>query len=280
MVVRADGHAAGEHEHVGALQRGGDRRGRRRARCRARRPARRPAPRRGRRARRASSRWSCGARRAAAACPAPRARRPSPGRRRWAAGRSAASRGRRRRRRRARPGPRAVPAARTRSPARRSSPATRTLRPGSTASSRSTASPSTVTSSTWSTASAPAGSAAPVEIRNASPAPTAASAGAPARDSPVTFSRRPAGPGGDRVAVHRAVGEGGHVAGGGDVLGQDAVERVGDRDVLRRQRPHLGEHLGAGGVDRERGHAAIIAQSRPLDVRPGPSSDPGIHRGS
>ena len=66
-----------------------------RARCRARRPARPPWLRPGRRARRASSRWSCRARRAAVGCPAPRARRRSTGPRPRAGERSAASRGRR-----------------------------------------------------------------------------------------------------------------------------------------------------------------------------------------
>jgi hypothetical protein len=59
-------------------------------------------------------------------------------------------------------------------------------------------------------------------------------------------------------AVHRAVGEGGHVALGDDVLGQHAAERVLDRDVLGGERAHRGEHLRARLVDRE-GHGQIIA---------------------
>ena len=50
------------------------------------------------------------------------------------------------------------------------------------------------TCSTGTTLSAPAGTAAPVEMRIASPSPTAAVAGRPACDSSTTRSSRPAGP--------------------------------------------------------------------------------------
>ena len=93
-------------------------------------------------------------------------------------------------------------------------------------------SPSSVTSSTWSTASAPSGTAAPVEMRIASPSSTPTlgrSAGARLADD---AQRAPGGARAHGEAVHRAVGEGGHVALGDDVLGQHAAERVLDRDVL------------------------------------------------
>ena len=121
-----------------------------------------------------------------------------------------------------------------------------------------TVSPSTVTSSTCSTASAPSGIAAPVEMRTASPSPTADGRRAPPRATRRRCAARArrARPHGE--AVHRAVGERGHVAVGDDVLGQHAAERVLDRDVLGGQRVHGGEHLRARLVDGE-GHAQIIA---------------------
>ena len=96
-------------------------------------------------------------------------------------------------------------------------------------------------SSTRTTASAPSGTIAPVEIAIASPAPTLAAAGWPARDSPTTRSApaRRGGAGGvggaDRVAVHRRVVEAGHGVGGGDVLGEHPAERLAERRPARRR---------------------------------------------
>ena len=66
--------------------------------------------------------------------------------------------------------------------------------------------------------------------------------------------RAPGGPGDEREPVHGRVGERRHVAGGGDIAGQHAAERVGNRHGLARQRadgaqddpPRLvdGDHTG------------------------------------
>ena len=68
------------------------------------------------------------------------------------------------------------------------------------------------TSSTCRTASAPSGTAAPVEMRTASPSPTADVGGRARARLADDAQRAPGRARAHREAVHRAVGEGGHVA--------------------------------------------------------------------
>ena len=96
-------------------------------------------------------------------------------------------------------------------------------------------SPSTVTFSCGITASAPGGTAAPVEIRIASPS-CELELGRRARARLADDPQPPSlGPGENGIAVHRRAGERRDVAGRPDVLGQHPAERVVDRDLLLRK---------------------------------------------
>ena len=174
-----------------------------------------------------------------------------------------ASRARADRHARSRPGRAACPRASTTSPARRSSPAPRTLRPGSTASSAARRRLVELDElDLRSTASAPAGSAAPVEMRIASPSPSVAGRGAPARDSPMSRRRGRPRPRARRSRPWRCWRNAGTSCGRDDVLGQDEAERLGHVDVGRRQRRDGGQQRRAGLVDGgEVGHAAHCHRS-------------------
>ena len=86
------------------------------------------------------------------------------------------------------------------------------------------------------TAVAPAGTAAPVEIRIASPALSKCWVGVPARDSPTTANSRPPGP---AITAYPSIAE--HGNGGTSPVartssGQYAAQRIIDLDALGSER--------------------------------------------
>jgi hypothetical protein len=95
-------------------------------------------------------------------------------------------------------------------------------------------------------------------MRIASPSPAA----------PLADDGQPAapGPGADREAVHRAVGERRQVDGRRDVLREHAAERVRGRDVLARERAGVCKNGVARLVDRE--HRAHFPANGLRRIRP------------
>ncbi len=137
------------------------------------------------------------------------------------------------------------PRSSTRSPRFMSSPRGRTKSPSPTRRGTSSAPASSLTSSWGMTASAPSGSGAPVKIRKASPARSGRSAIAPAGTRPASAEargragRRGGGVGAaERVAVHRGGRPRRHVARAVHVLGEHAVQALGERDPLVAEHGH------------------------------------------
>ncbi len=130
-------------------------------------------------------------------------------------------------------------------------PAPRMLSPTAVAAWVSIVAPLSVTSSCGITAVAPAGTAAPVEIRIASPSRTSQLRGRAGARLADDLEHAPGVPGEDRVAVHRRARERRHVAGGAHVGGQHAAERGVDLHLLGRQDVKRFEDELSGSRDRD-----------------------------
>src|SRR6185369_13830714 len=109
--------------------------------------------------------------------------------------------------------------------------------------------------------SAPAGRAAPVKMRDASPGPTARIGSDPAAIDSTTLRRTGSA---DRIAIHGGDRLRWMVETRGDGFGERAAESLGDGDTLRPERREGGEDPRGGLLDGEHHAASKVPDLPPL----------------